>query len=273
MLHFGLAGRGSTISMMNENDQQMHSTLGIPLSRMPRHIAIIMDGNGRWAQNRGLPRLKGHSQGGTSVRRIITGSAILGVECLTLYSFSTENWKRPQDEVLGLMKLYEEYFVQERPTIMKHNIRVRHVGFEERLPESTLKELKETVRLSSKNTGMTLCLALNYSGRAELVSAIQNMAHDCKIGKISPDDIDEKMVSSYLDTRGLPDPDLLVRTAGEMRISNFLLWQISYAELYVTDVMWPDFDEEVLHDAIRSYAARERRFGGLVLDEESNEQI
>lgn len=236
------------------------------MNRLPRHIAIIMDGNGRWAQHRGLPRIEGHRNGSKGVRLTITQTARLGVECLTLYSFSTENWKRPPEEVAGLMDLYEQYLIEERPTIMNNNIKVRHIGFEQMLPDRVLRELRETVRISQDNTGMTLCLALNYSGRSELVAAIQKMVNDSRDGSLKAEDIDETMVSSYLDTAGLPDPDLLIRTAGEMRISNFLLWQISYAELYVTDVLWPDFDGGVLHGAIKDYAGRDRRFGGLKVD-------
>lgn len=236
------------------------------MNRLPRHIAIIMDGNGRWAQHRGLPRIEGHRNGSKGVRFTITETARLGVECLTLYSFSTENWKRPPEEVAGLMDLYEQYLIEERPTIMNNNIKVRHIGFEQMLPDRVLRELRETVRISQDNTGMTLCLALNYSGRSELVAAIQKMVNDNRDGSLKAKDIDETMVSSYLDTAGLPDPDLLIRTAGEMRISNFLLWQISYAELYVTDVLWPDFDGGVLHGAIKDYAGRDRRFGGLKVD-------
>ncbi len=248
------------------NNCQLHPVLGIPMNRLPRHIAIIMDGNGRWAQHRGLPRIEGHRNGSKGVRFTITETARLGVECLTLYSFSTENWKRPPEEVAGLMDLYEQYLIEERPTIMNNNIKVRHIGFEQILPDRVLRELRETVRISQDNTGMTLCLALNYSGRSELVAAIQKMVNDSRDGSLKAKDIDETMVSSYLDTAGLPDPDLLIRTAGEMRISNFLLWQISYAELYVTDVLWPDFDGDVLYGAIKDYAGRDRRFGGLKVD-------
>jgi undecaprenyl diphosphate synthase len=245
------------------HSSENHPVLGITWQRMPRHIAIIMDGNGRWAEQRGLRRLEGHRRGSLPVRSTVTECARLGVECLTLYSFSTENWKRPPEEVSGLMALYAHYLVEERPTIMNNNIRVRHLGTEKDLPDHVLRELRETVRISQVNTGMTLCLALNYSGRAELVAAVKQVADDATRGAISIAAIDESMVSSYLYTAGLPDPDLLIRTAGEMRISNFLLWQISYAELYVTDVFWPDFDHATLHQAILSYAQRNRRFGGL----------
>jgi undecaprenyl diphosphate synthase len=254
----------TTNSRSKPDEAEIHPVLGIPLNRMPRHIAIIMDGNGRWAEQRGLPRLEGHRNGSKGVRNVITETARLGVECLTLYSFSTENWKRPPKEVKGLMALYEEYLIQERPTIMHNNIKVRHLGNEKELPENVLRELHETMRLSRDNTGMTLSLALNYSGRQELIGAISRMVSDARDDRLKAGDVDDATVSSYLDTAGLPDPDLLVRTAGEMRISNFLLWQISYAELYVTDVLWPDFSKETLYGAIRDFASRNRRFGGLV---------
>jgi len=244
-------------------DTQLHPILGVPLRAMPRHVAIIMDGNGRWAEKRNLPRMEGHRAGGKAVRKSITEGARLGLECLTLYSFSTENWKRPPEEVELLMQLYAQYLVAERPTVMNNNIRVRHVGLEKGLPEHVLNELRETVRLSENNTGMTLCLALNYSGRTEIVEAIKEIAEKVRTGRLQAQDIDQALVSDHLDTAGLPDPDLVVRTSGELRISNFLLWQISYAELYPTDVMWPDFEPAVLHDAIRKYAQRDRRFGGL----------
>jgi len=248
---------------MKETVEQIHPVLGIPWSKMPRHVAIIMDGNGRWAQQRGLPRLEGHRNGSKGVRATLTEAAKLGVECLTLYSFSTENWKRPAEEVAGLMKLYEKHLIEERPTIMENNIKVRHIGHKEGLPEHVLRELSKSVEMSKNNTGMMLCLALNYSGRSEIVTAIKKIVADCTKGKTAVDEIDETLVSDTLDTAGLPDPDLLIRTAGEMRISNYLLWQISYAELYVTDVYWPDFTEEVMHKAIKDYATRNRRFGGL----------
>jgi len=249
--------------MAKYSPEEIHSELGIPWERVPRHIAIIMDGNGRWAQRRELPRIEGHRRGSGVVRPIVTEAARLRIECLTLYSFSTENWKRPPDEVNALMQLYQEYLVKERPTIMEYNVRVRHLGYAPDLPPGVRRELDETVRISRTNTGMTLCLALNYSGRAEMVRAIRRMAVHSKEGTVNPEQIDEALVSSYLDTAGLPDPDLLIRTASEKRISNFLLWQISYAELYVTDTLWPDFGPEVLQKAIHDYAQRDRRFGGL----------
>ncbi len=233
------------------------------MSRLPRHVAIIMDGNGRWAQERDLPRIEGHRNGSKGVREVLTAGATFGLQCLTLYSFSTENWKRPPAEISALMDLYHHYLIAERPTIMKHNIRVRHLGRKEGLPDHVLAELDETVRLSAGNTGMTLCLALNYSGRTEIALGIRRICQSVQNGELNIDDISEQCISDHLDTAGLPDPDLLIRTSGEMRISNFLLWQISYAELFVTDVHWPDFNTEIMAHAIRVYAGRDRRFGGL----------
>jgi len=249
--------------MTAHSPDQMHPILGIPLLRVPRHVAIIMDGNGRWALQQRLPRLEGHRAGSRVVRSVVTEATRLDIPCLTLYSFSTENWKRPPEEVNGLMDLYQHHLIAERPTIMQNNVRVRHLGDEQGLPEPVVRELRETVRLSSANTGMHLCLALNYSGREELVRTIRKIAAAARTHQLDPRQVTEEVVAAHLDTAGLPDPDLLIRTAGEHRISNFLLWQISYAELYVTEVLWPDFTPQVLVDAIRDYARRERRFGGL----------
>lgn len=241
----------------------VRADVGVPDERFPHHVAIIMDGNGRWASRRGLPRPAGHAEGAKVVRKIITQSARLGLEALTLYSFSIENWSRPHDEVNALMGLYAEYLVRERPTLMAHNVRLRHLGRRDGLPESVLTELDRSVEVSRGNTGMWLNLALNYGGRAELTAAVRTIAARAAEGKIAPGQIDERVISDALDTAGLPDPDLLIRTAGEMRVSNFLLWQVSYAEFYVTDTLWPDFDEEDFGLAIRAFAERHRRFGGL----------
>lgn len=237
--------------------------LGIPDERIPHHVAIIMDGNGRWASSRGLPRTVGHAEGGKVVRMIITESAKLGLEALTLYSFSIENWSRPRDEVNALMGLYTDYLIGERATVMEHNIRLRHLGQREGLPESVLLELDRLVETSSHNTGMWLNLALNYGGRAEVTKAVRAIAAGVAEGKIAPEKIDEQVISDALDTAGLPDPDLVIRTAGEMRVSNFLLWQVSYAEFFVTETLWPDFDEKSFIEAIHAFANRHRRFGGL----------
>ena len=256
--------------MPPSTDQEIaaaRKVLGVPDERIPRSIAIIMDGNGRWARRRGLPRHLGHREGADSVTRIVTESTRLGLEALMLYSFSIENWSRPRDEVNTLMHLYAEYLIRERPSIIENNIRLRHLGRRSGLPEAVLRELDETTRLSAGNTGMVLCLAVNYGSRAEIVEAVRRIAQKVSEGALKPEDIDEEMFSGTLDTAGVRDPDLLLRTAGEMRISNYLLWQISYAELYVTDVYWPDFNETELHKAIQAYAARHRRFGRV---DESN---
>jgi undecaprenyl diphosphate synthase len=237
--------------------------LDIPRDRLPRHIAIIMDGNGRWAQQRGQPRIEGHRAGGHSVRRITEECARLGIEQLTLYCFSSENWKRPTAELEFLFQLLQDYLIAERSRIMENNLQVRWIGRREGLPADALSGLDETVRLSAANTGLRLCLAINYGGRGELVDAARRIAEEVRGGALEPAAIDEETLAARLYTAGLPDPDLLIRTAGEMRISNFLLWQISYAEIWVTDVCWPDFDESQLDAALRNYAARQRRFGGL----------
>ncbi len=237
--------------------------LGVSREALPRHIAIIMDGNGRWARQRGLSRIEGHRSGSEAVRDIVTQCARLGLECVTLYSFSIDNWKRPPDEVQGLMALYAQYLAAERRTIMDNDIRLIQIGRRERLPADVLRELDLTTRMSADNPGMTLCLALNYGSRSEIVDAVRRLADKVASGELRPDEIDEDLISASLYTAGLPDPDLLIRTGGEMRVSDFLLWQISYAELYVMPVLWPDFREEHLHEAIRSYAGRERRFGDI----------
>lgn len=238
-------------------------TLEIPPERRPRHIAIIMDGNGRWAERQHLPRVAGHQLGVESVRRTTEECARLGIEQLTLYCLSSENWKRPQTEINFLMHLLEQYMIEERSTIMENNVRVRMIGRREEIPEQVLRELDKTVSMSHENTGLRLNLAINYGGRAEIVDAVRNIATCVQANTLSPRDIDEQTVADKLYTNGAPDPDLLIRTAGEMRISNFLLWQISYAEIWVTEKCWPEFHEEVLHEAIRAYAGRHRRFGGL----------
>jgi undecaprenyl diphosphate synthase len=235
----------------------------IPREKLPRHIAVIMDGNGRWARQRGLPRAEGHRAGVASVRRVTEECARLGIEQLTLYCLSSENWKRPPEELDFLLQLLQTYLVEERPTIMKHNIQVRWIGRREELPQSAVQGLDETVRLSAANTGLRVCMAINYGARAELVDAARRIADEVRRGELDVVAIDESALSNRLYTAGMPDPDLLIRTAGEMRVSNFLLWQISYAEIWVTEAFWPDFDEPLLHAALRSYAARDRRFGGL----------
>src|SRR5688572_17757350 len=240
----------------------------IPPARFPRHIAIIMDGNGRWAVQRGLERVRGHQQGAKTVRSIVTECARLrkhrgGPDFLTLYSFSLENWKRPVNEVSFLMQMYIDYLRAERPTMMENNIRFRQIGRLDNLPEPVLDEVNATLEETKHNDGLTLVLALNYGSRAEIADAVRAIAEKVRRGEMRPSEIEESTVSDHLYTAGMPDPDLLVRTAGKMRVSNYLLWQISYAELYVSDVLWPDFAEADLHEAIRSFAARNRRFGAL----------
>ncbi|MBN1395898.1 MAG: isoprenyl transferase [Pirellulales bacterium] len=237
--------------------------LDIPADRLPRHVAVIMDGNGRWAEKQGLPRIEGHRAGAASVRKITEECVRLGIEQLTLYCLSSENWKRPAEELDFLMQLLNHYLVEERPRVMEHNIQVRWIGRREELPDDAVRGLDELVECSAGNTGPRVCLAINYGGRAELVDAARRIAEDVARGELDPAAIDEEAISSRLYTAGLPDPDLLIRTAGEMRVSNFLLWQISYAEIWVTDVCWPDFREQQFRAALRDYASRRRRFGGL----------
>jgi undecaprenyl diphosphate synthase len=240
---------------------------GLKPESLPDHIAIIMDGNGRWAQQRGLPRIEGHARGAHSVRATVEECCRLGVGQLTLYCLSSENWKRPRTELDFLMTLLEQYLIEERREIFEQNIRFSTIGRRSGLPDNVLREIDENIRLSQDNTGMCLCLAINYGGRTELIDAVRDVARQVREGQLALDAIDEAVINNALYTAGMPDPDLLVRTAGEMRVSNFLLWQISYAELWVTDRCWPDFDRATLHQALRDYAARERRFGGILSDE------
>src|SRR3954463_3679791 len=229
--------------------------LDIPKERIPRHVAIIMDGNGRWAVRRDLERVKGHQQGAKTVRTVATECANLrkhfgGPDFLTLYSFSLENWKRPVNEVSFLMQMYIDYLRQERSTMMENNIRFNQIGRLENLPDPVLEEVNVALEATRNNDGLTLTLALNYSSRAEITDAVRAIAEKVKAGQLQPRDVTEQTISGHLYTAGMPDPDLLVRTAGEMRVSNYLLWQISYAELFVSDVLWPDFGAQELHQAI-----------------------
>ena len=231
--------------------------------QLPRHVAVIMDGNGRWAGQRGLPRIEGHRMGAQTVERIVTESRKLGLDALTLYSFSTENWKRPEEEINFLMALCIEHLKIQRERLLANDIRFRHVGMVEGLPDQVVEEIHKSTEATRDCTGMTLCLALNYGARDELLEATRAIARMARDGQIDPESVDETLFASQLHTHGLPDPDLLLRTAGEMRISNFLLWQISYAELVVTDTLWPDFTVEDYHAVLRRFSDRERRFGGL----------
>jgi undecaprenyl diphosphate synthase len=240
----------------------------IPAEKFPRHVAVIMDGNGRWAVRRGLERVRGHQQGAKSVRAVVTECARLrkergGPDFLTLYSFSLENWKRPASEVSFLMEMYIDYLRQERPTMMKENIRFRQIGRLDHLPDPVLDEVSVALEETKHNDGLTLTLALNYGSRAEITDAVREIARKVKAGDLDARDVNEQTISDHLYTAGMPDPDLLIRTAGEMRVSNYLLWQISYAELWVSDVLWPDFGVHELHQGIRAFASRNRRFGAL----------
>ena len=230
---------------------------------MPQHIAIIMDGNGRWAQRRELPRIEGHRNGVCSVRRTVEECARLDIEQLTLFCLSSENWKRPSHELDFLMHLLEQYMIEERALLLEQGIRVQVIGRREGIPDRVLNEINKTIEITSENKGTTLCLAINYGGRGEISDAVQKIARRIEIGELSADQVDEKLIAENLYTSGMPDPDLLIRTSGEMRISNFLLWQISYSELWVTNKYWPEFEESDLHQAIEVFASRNRRFGGL----------
>jgi undecaprenyl diphosphate synthase len=244
------------------SDAELRS-LDLDRRRLPQHVAVIMDGNGRWAQSRHLPRIEGHRRGVKSVRLIVEESSRLGLGQLTLYCFSSENWKRPQRELDMLMQLLEQYVIEERSEIMRQGLRFTTIGRRDGLGKNVLREVDKTIAQSRDNDGMTLCLALNYGGRVEIVDAVRNLARQVHLGELDPEQIDEVAIAGQLYTAGMPDPDLVIRTAGELRVSNFLLWQISYAELWVTDKCWPDFRPADLHQALRDFAARDRRFGGL----------
>lgn len=229
--------------------------------KLPDHIAIIMDGNGRWARKRGLMRTAGHRAGVKTVKKIVRIAGDIGLKYLTLFTFSTENWKRPKDEVSAIMRLLEETTKKELSELLENNVRLIATGNIENIPPKRRNVLLDAIQRTKDNTGLVLNLALSYSGRAEILQAIRNISKDISSGKLNPEDINDELFSSYLQTNGLPDPDLLIRTSGEMRISNFLLWQTAYTELYVTEVLWPDFKEEDFLQAIADYQRRERRFG------------
>ncbi len=229
--------------------------------RLPRHVAIIMDGNGRWAESRGLRREAGHREGIESVRACVRQANDLGVEILTLYAFSLENWNRPKGEVSELMRLLEEYLENEMPEVMEKGIKIRSIGRMDRLPPSTRGAVEDAIRKTADNSNMTLVFALSYGARQEIVDAAKQLMRDAEAGKLDPERLDEKTFAAYLYASDLPDPDLLVRTGGENRVSNFLLWQIAYAEIYTTPLMWPDFRESDFLEAIEDFQSRERRFG------------
>lgn len=241
------------------------SESSVSLQNLPHHIAIIMDGNGRWAQKRNMPRAMGHRQGVESLREIVEACLELGIKILTVYAFSTENWKRPKEEVDILMNLLVEYLQKEISSLDEQGVRIHPIGEISRLPLPAIRELEKAQAKTKDNDRLILNIALNYGGRAELVQAVKEIAGLLTEGKIQPDEITEETISNHLATRGMPDPDLLIRPSGEYRISNFLLWQIAYTEFWITDTLWPDFRKEHLLEAIRAYQKRERRFGGLGL--------
>jgi len=243
----------------------------LDLTRLPRHVAVIMDGNGRWAQKRHLPRIAGHRAGTRSARTSIETCARLKIEALTLYAFSVENWRRPKSEIDFLMQLLREYLRKEMPLLQKNNIRVRFLGRIEELPAGVQNDVRDAMEKTAGNTGMVLCVALNYGGRAEIVDAMNAILAE-RNGHGAPDKVTEAQLSSHLYTDGLPDPDLLIRTSGEMRVSNFLLWQIAYAEIFVTETLWPDFHRAQLLEALLEFQKRERRYGGIREGEPSDEK-
>jgi undecaprenyl diphosphate synthase len=233
----------------------------IDLTRLPEHVAIIMDGNGRWAEEKGEDRLFGHFHGVASVRDIVEGAAELGIGYLTLYAFSTENWDRPANEVAGLMSLLVDTIRKEVPTLNKNNIRLQVIGDRKMLPDFAQTELEEALELTASNTGLTLVMALSYSSRWEITNAVKQIAMDVQAGSLDPQQINQETIADYLCTKGIPDPALVIRTSGEFRISNFLLYQLAYAELYFTPILWPDFRKPNLYEAILDFQQRERRFG------------
>ena len=251
------------MALLSHDPRTYAASVGLDPERMPRHVAVIMDGNGRWAQRQGKERAEGHARGAKSVDEVTEECCRLGLDQLTLYCLSSENWKRPKPEIDFLMALLKEYLLAERQKIIDQNIRFAVIGRRAGLPDEVLAEIAENERITRSNTGLRLCLAINYGSRGEMVDAVRALAHKVKAGELDPDSISEETISGALYTAGMPDPDLLVRTAGEMRVSNYLLWQISYAELWVTQTFWPEFGAAQLHEALRDYGARERRFGGL----------
>ena len=259
----GAAAVAERMARRNPRAKPVEHLPDVHPSRIPRHIAIIMDGNGRWAKARGFPRIFGHYNGARSVREVLTACGDLGVEVVTLYSFSVENWKRPADEIAGLMDLCVRYLTGEIDEFIRNGIRVRILGSRDGLPAEVQEAMKSVEASTAECHAFTLCLAINYGSRSEIASAVRSIAKSVARGEINPESVDECMIERHLDTAGLPDPDLLIRTAGERRISNYMLWQLSYSELYFSDVLWPDFGRDELFAAVRDFASRSRRFGGL----------
>ena len=238
--------------------------------KIPQHVAIILDGNGRWAKSKGMPRNYGHTVGAKNVETVCQAAHDMGIKYLTLYAFSTENWNRPDNEVNALMKLLESYLKNCIKTADKNNMRVRVIGDTTKLSEKFQNQIKELESASAHNDGLNLQIAINYGSRDEMVRAIRKLAKDCIDGKVNPEEIEEQTFEQYLDTKGIPDPDLMIRTSGELRLSNYLLWQLAYTEFYFTDVPWPDFSKEELEKAIEQYNHRDRRYGGVKEEEEQN---
>lgn len=231
--------------------------------RIPRHVALILDGNGRWAKKRGLPRTMGHKEGCKTVEKTVEIAARMGIEYLTVYGFSTENWKRSSEEVGALMQLFRYYMVRLLKIAKQNNVRVKMIGDRRRFDEDIIEGINRLERETKENTGLTFVIAVNYGARDEITRSVSRLAADCVQGRVKAEEITEDVLSSYLDTAGMPDPDLLIRTSGEIRLSNYLLWQLAYTEIYVTDCLWPDFNEEELKRAVVQYNKRERRFGGV----------
>lgn len=249
--------------MSNEDLTEEELRNSIDIKKMPKHVAIIMDGNGRWADRRGLPRIEGHKAGVESVREAVELCGELKIQVLTLYAFSTENWKRPPFEVNALMRLLIDQLSEQTPELNSKNVKIKVIGDINRLPKRVINEISRSIDATKENTGLILNLALSYGGRQEIVKATRAIASDIKNGILNPNDIDEKVFSKYLYTSNLPDPDIIIRTSGELRISNFLLWQCAYSELYITEVLWPDFRKKDFLLALLSYQNRKRRFGGI----------
>ena len=247
---------------MNSNMTAMPET-ALDRQKLPAHVAIIMDGNGRWAKQRSLNRVKGHYKGEAAVRSVVRACREIGISFLTLFAFSTENWERPEEEVSALMRLLKKFLKKEQKELLENNIRLNAIGQIDRLPEDSRKELNKAIQRTRENDGMVLTLALSYGGRADITRAVQHMVIDALENKIDPRKISPEMVSGYLYTHNLPDPDLLIRTGAESRISNFLLWQIAYSEIFVTDTLWPDFSREEFIAILQNYQGRERRFGKI----------
>ncbi|MDF2722259.1 MAG: pyrophosphate synthase [Paenibacillus sp.] len=243
--------------------EQSTETIEINPQNVPKHIAIIMDGNGRWAKRRGLPRIAGHQAGMKAVKKAVTAANDMGVQVLTLYAFSTENWKRPRDEVDFLMKLPQQFLALELDELVEKNVCVRLTGWKEGLPSHTLEAVESAIERTKHNNGLILNFALNYGSRHEIVNAVRNIAEQVRSGDLKPEDITESLISNHLLTQALPDPDLIIRTSGEIRISNFLLWQMAYSELWFTDIYWPEFTEHHLRQAVSEYQRRARRYGAL----------